>query len=171
MRAVVLPLALLALTGCIGGPDESFPPLQPRPAETPRNLEIRAETPSGISPEERADLSKDIDRTATRLAETTKAAEASGALLDQALKSARGSAVGDTPWLDAQVAWSRFEQDRALLGENRTQVASLMERVATLPPEDADRARAERLGKALDAAERTAAARSTAAAAVLPPPR
>jgi hypothetical protein len=164
-------LACIFLTACLGGPDDSFPSLLPRPAEASRDLSIEARTPTGISREERADLRQDIDRAGRQVAEAEAAAEASGTDLDTALAGARGSAAGDPLWIEAQVALSRFESARSALADRRTAVSALLVRTGMLPPGDEDRLRAEAVAGALDAAERAATARTNAATALLPPPR
>lgn len=163
MRIPLVLTSAILLGGCLGSQEEPFPSLLPRPAETARDLEIRAVSPGGLSAEERAALDDDLVRAEAGLAQAAALAETEGKMLDTALAAARGAQAGDSRWVDAQVALSRFDRARMALGESRQQVSGLLLRADALPADDPERARVDTLVRRLDAAEQAASARTSVA--------
>jgi hypothetical protein len=171
MRQAALLLTALVLPACIGGPDEAFPSLLPRPGEAPRAISIQAETPGGLSAEERSLLSDDIARADGRLRQALPPAEGAGVALGAAVRAAGGAPAGDPRWMDAQVARSRLDEARSGLGQSRADLSALLARTDALPVDDPQRAAILAMVSKLDAAEAKVAEQAAAADALLAPPR
>jgi hypothetical protein len=152
----VLPSAclLLALSvAACAGPKGSFPSLSPRAAETPREIVAPgADIVPALSAEQQASFRADLARERALLAATEEEVGTTAAALEQALRSARGAAVGSEPWSRAQMALSRLDQARSPLDGIAARLAPLARTTDSLPEADADRQALQAL------AARTAAA-------------
>jgi hypothetical protein len=163
MRAAILLASVLALGAC-GGPSGSFPSLQPRPGETPRAIPAAGSAPArGLSDEERAALDADLSREVKALAAARRGIGDEGKRLDGALKAAAKAEPGSNPWVEAQMALSRYDAARAVLSDIDARLAAVRMTVETLPPDPAVRQRLDALSAALSALIDSTAATADAA--------
>ncbi|MFA7440826.1 MAG: hypothetical protein WCZ66_07615 [Sphingomonadaceae bacterium] len=163
MRIVVfIPLILLAACKAPGG---EFPSLLPRPNEAPREIPPADTGPVQLSDEERRSLLSDIAREESALARAQTDIAAARNSLAAALALARGSAAGSEPWVEAQLALSRFDTERVILGDIDNRLVPADAVATSLPVDDPDRKRLEilrrALTKAMEDSARTAASAKT----------
>lgn len=144
MRFISIPLVLL-LTAC-GASGGKYPSLNPRPGETPRIIApFQPDAAAGFSDEERASLADELGREERLLASSRKDIATARTAMDRAVQRARGAAVGDNPWVEAQLALSRFDAARAPLADMDARIAPLSLQVDALPAGDPERTRVEAL--------------------------
>lgn len=137
---LLLAASCLLLAAACAGPKGSFPSLSPRAAETPREiLAPGAGTVPGLSAEQQASFRADLARERSLLAATEEEVADTAVALDQALRTARGAAIGSEPWSRAQMALSRLDQARSPLDGIGARLAPLARTADSLPEGDPDR--------------------------------
>jgi Cu/Ag efflux pump CusA len=142
-------LAISLLAAC-KGPPGGFPSLLPRPAETPRDMTIAATPVPGLSAEETATLTAELDREAQALDAAEAAVATAGHDLAAALAKARGAAPGTDAWVRAQISLSRYDQARAALGAVIGRLAALAPALDGLAADQPVRARFDALTRRAD---------------------
>lgn len=171
MRPVVLPLlmalsAAVPLGGCgLAGGD--FPSLLPRPEEMPREIAVVDAGPAVLSEEEAARLDGDLRADRAALGEARAAIAAAEQALQSALARARGSAWGSLAWTDAQVALSRFQEERFPLSALRLRLDAARMMVDPLAEADPARRAVEELAAEVLALDTRTAATAEAAVRAL----
>lgn len=157
-------LFALLLPAACAGTGGSYPSLQPRPGELPREIAAPGDgAPAALAAEQAISLRADLAREQTLLDQTEADLRGTSAALDRAVAAARGSQIGSEPWSNAQMALSRHDLARAPLVDIRARLAPLRRIVDSLPPTDPDRQAVETL--ATRAAEAAAAAQQQVDAA------
>lgn len=123
--------------------------------------------PVQLPDEARQGLVADIVREESALAAARAAIAAARKNLMAALSPARGAAAGSDAWVEAQLALSRFDTERAILGDIDTRLADAVALAADLADDDPDRQRLEALRQDLTTAiDDSAHAAATARAAL-----
>lgn len=144
MRFLSIPFVLL-LSAC-SAPGGKYPSLNPRPGETPRIIvPFQPDATGGFSDEERASLADELGREERLLASSRKTISAARTAMDRAVQRARGAAPGENPWVEAQLALSRYDAARAPLADMDARIAPLRLQVDALPAGDPERTRVEAL--------------------------
>ena len=168
MRFAVLLLPLFVAACALPG---GFPSLQPRAAETPRQIEAPdAGQPAPLAEAERQRLAADLARERAVLGRVSAAIDAAAAELDRRLARPGATTRGAAAWSDAEMQLSRLDVARLPLDDLRARLAPLRLLVDSLAADDEDRLAVEALVADADRAAIAAAARAAAAGRALDGP-
>jgi hypothetical protein len=164
--SIQLPLSLAvatALAAC-GFTTGTFPSLLPRPEETPREIAVLDAGTATLSDEEAARLKADLRQEQATFELVRSALATADRTLTTALGRARGSAWGSQSWSDAQVALSRFQEERFPLSALRLRLDAVRLMVDPLAETDPSRIAVENLAAEVVALDDRSIATAEAAA-------